>query len=227
MQAVTAILLNYQRPTNIERIVERLEAQSECPEIIVINNGPFLPDVGRARTVDIPWNARCFVRHLFALYATTEWVAVLDDDLIPSDAGFLEAALRVAAARPEAITGAFGCYLGDAPPYYAFTQPASGAVEIIKGRFMLYRRALLGRVRLGRMPMQFGQRGDDIFLSLEIGRGQAVHWADEGLRKRLAELPPGGVGLEHDPKHYAYREAFCHYYVERLMDTKADRAEEV
>jgi hypothetical protein len=217
MNAITAILVNYKRPSNMEHILDALRVQTVQPAIMVINNGPMVPSTGGARLVDIPWNARPFVRHLFALYADTEWIMVMDDDLMPNCNTFLADALAVAAKRPDAIIGAYGCYLGKKAPYYS-ASIRDGEVSIIKGRFMLYRRALLEDVRFGRMPMQFGQRGDDIFISLEIGRGQPIHWADDGLRKQLTELPPGEVGLEHSPKHYAYREAFCEYYVKNLLD---------
>ena len=106
---------------------------------------------------------------------------------------------------------------------FSFTRPhyaadAWGSVGIVKGRFMVMRRELLGSVRLPvyppRLPVGLN---DDIYVSLEIGKGWAVHWADEGLRDGLMDLPEGLHALSHRRGHMEEREAFCRWYArERL-----------
>jgi hypothetical protein len=84
-------------------------------------------------------------------------------------------------------------------------------VDIVKGRFMLFRRELLGRVplalpRLG-MAETPGFRCDDIALSLCIAQGEpGRHLVPAALAGRWVELPKGNAALEAQPEHYAIRD---------------------
>jgi GT2 family glycosyltransferase len=219
---VTAILLNYRRPDNTVSLVKALRGQTVRPETLLVNNSSTVRRFNADLAVYIPWNAGCLVRHLFALYVDSEWIMVIDDDLIPHDARFVEDALTVATQRPNAITGAFGRRLGKRPLYYHGQPDVVGDTALVKGRFMLYRRDLLARVNFGRLiemgDPEYLRRCDDLFLSLEIGRGQPVHWADAGLQARLVELPAGEVGLEKDGQHFEIRERFCADYMALWYD---------
>ena len=208
---VTAILLNYARPDNLRLLIEELRGQTEPPEIWVIDNagrGEF----GADRTVHIPWNAGVSIRVLMAVYVATPWVMFLDDDLAPCDEQFIEDALGVATERPNVITGAYGRRLAGEWPQYR--EDAWGAVEIIKGRFMLFRRAILDNVRLPAVPPDLDVRFcEDIHLSLEAGRGEPVHWADRGLLGRLRDLPGWDGGLSSRAGHDHERNRFCEWWM--------------
>jgi len=209
---VTAVLLNYKRPENMGALVESLRSQTEPVSILLVDNSGQMEPWDVDRTVYVPWNAGCYARTIFALYADTKWVIMLDDDLMPNDTRFVEDALRIA-EQHRFITGAFGCRLSKTPPHY-MGRPnidSTGPSPIVKGRFMVYRRALLDYITLGGF-MQYKRyriRCDDIYLNLSTGNGNPVHWVDMGLRQRLKELPPGRVGSAFASGHYETREEFC------------------
>lgn len=215
MSRVTAILLNYKRPENMEALIESLHSQTEPVSILLVDNSGQMEQWDVDRTVYAPWNAGCYARTIFALYAETKWVMMFDDDLMPNDARFVEDALRIA-EQHRFITGAFGCRLSKTPPHY-MGRPnvdSTGPSPMVKGRFMVYRRSLLDCVTLGGL-MQYKRyriRCDDIYLNLLTGHGNPVHWVDVGLRQRLKELHPGRVGSEFTPGHYETREEFCAAY---------------
>lgn len=220
MSDVTAVLLNYRRPENLYLLIDSLRWQTNVPEIILVNNSPeYHHPLGVERAVQIPWNAGCFARIYFALYAGTEWVMFIDDDLRPKDAQFVEDALAAARQHPNVITGAFGRKLSPTPPHYHGRQDVTeGLVAIVKGRFMFFRRELLGRLCLSRFPLHYLPRCDDIYLSFEIGACCPVHRLEPGLAERLQELPAGDVGLRNLSDHFTQREQFCHEYLNRFEE---------
>jgi GT2 family glycosyltransferase len=214
MSEITAVLVTHRRPDNIQQIVDALKQQTVEPDLILINNWDMAAyQVERAAFV--PWNAGPVMRHVFATYAETEWVMALDDDLRPADAEFVEDALRLAKKRPGVITCAFGRHLGQSEPYYR-PRNEFGRVAIALGRMMIFRRELLDNVGLPPMRFPWAFRSDDIWLSLEVGRGKPVHWADMGLSKRLVDMPEGGpeVALSLQKEHSAGREEACRWWLE-------------
>lgn len=212
MTDVTAVLVSWRRPENVYRLVDALRGQTVEPELMLLNNLD-VATYGVEQAASIPWNAGPMVRHLFAPCATTPWVMYMDDDLMPGDDGFVEDALEVAAERPDGISGAWGRTLHRQPPHY---RDGYRAVPIIIGRFWLFRRELLKRVHLPPMDAPHIFRCDDIYVSLEIGGGEPVHWADAGLRGRLEDLPDGGadVALSLQDEHIAKRNEFCRWWLE-------------
>jgi GT2 family glycosyltransferase len=218
MANVTLILLNYKRPDYMRRILSCLRDQTEPVETLLINNGEDGESFGADREVYIPWNAKPFIRFPFALYADTEWVMFLDDDLIPMDNEFVHDALAIAQwhGSRNGIIGAFGRRFSRTAPHYA--ADALGDVEIIKGRFMLMRREELQRVRMPVYPEEFAVGlNDDIWVSLEIGGGRDYHWADSDLQDRLRNLPEGAEALSLRPHHMGEREAFCAWYMRHRL----------
>ena len=212
---VTAVLLNYKRPKNMVALVESLYSQTEPVSILLVDNSGLIEPWNVDRAVYVPWNAGCYARTIFALYAKTDWVMMFDDDLMPNDSLFVEDALRIA-KQHRFITGAFGCRLSKTPLHY-MGRPnvdSTGPSSMVKGRFMVYRRSLLDSVTLGGLMQceKYRIRCDDIYLNLSTGHGDPVHWVDVGLRQRLKELPPGRVGSEFAPGHYETREEFCAAY---------------
>jgi len=213
MAEITAILVSYRRPENMGRLVDALRAQTVVPELILVNNWD-MQTWGIGRAVFVPWNAGPMMRYLLAPYVETPWVMTIDDDVMPGDAEFVADALALAKRRPGTITSAAGRGLHREPPYYR-GEPWGNA-EIVLAKLTVFHRDLLRRVGLPPMwePAMF--RSDDIWFSLEVGRGQPVHWADEGLSSRLIALPEGGpdVALSLQPEHLAGRNAACRWWLE-------------
>lgn len=194
---VTVIITNWRRPRNIPVIVEGLEEQTIRPVIQLVDNAPQRHPMGAMmdRIAIFPFGSSSYGRVILSFFADTEWICLLSDDLVPGDKKFLEDAINIAKGYPEAITGARG-RLFDSQGNH---RPAYGKVQIIGGHFMLFRKKLLEKVRLyfdgAHGDPEVRHRCDDIYLSMEIGRGKPVHWADIGLYKRLKDLPHGGAGM--------------------------------
>lgn len=215
MSDITAILLNYKRPANLPRLVASLKAQSVPVEIIVIDNS----GQGVHHTeyeIGLTWNAGPYVRYLVAALTRTPWVCFFDDDLCPGDPDFVRDALDIASCH-SGIIGTFARRLSRTPPHYQ-EPDIVGEAELIKGRFMLFHRNLLEQVHLTRPWLaRYAMHCDDLYISLEIGQGQPIHWADKGLKARLEELPAGNVGLETHSDHFLLREAFCAHYIREIL----------
>lgn len=213
MSDVTAVLVTYRRPDNIQQIIDVLRQQTVEPELILVNNWDMAA-YRVEKAAFVPWNAGPMMRVLFAVYAETEWVMTLDDDLRPADAEFVEGALKLAKKRPDVITCAYGRSLGQSEPYYR-PRNEFGQVPIALGRMMIYRRDLLDNVGLPPMRYEWA-RNDDIWFSLEVGKGEPVHFAEVALSRRLIDMPEGGpeVALSLQGGHGRGREEACRWWLE-------------
>ena len=210
----TAIVLNYQRESNVHKIIPVLKQQTADLHIVLINNGTTYMPTCTEDTPDqiweIPFNIGPFARWLVA-YAYSGWLYIQDDDVIPTDDKLVEDLLILASERPHAITGMFCRNVHFQPPYYLHhDEPNDGSTNYVKAIAMAMQRSTLGKVRF---PAGDIGRGEDIYVSLEIGRGQPVHFVSDALRRRMRHLPQLGVGLCHDPMHYIERDTFCRWWL--------------
>lgn len=211
MATVTAVLLNWKRPRNMPLIVESLRQQSVPVDVVLINSeGGSEETFGVEKVVRVPWNAGPVIRVVFASLVQSEWVLLQDDDLMIGNPVGVEQALQVAEAHPGGIVGIFGRGLQRDYPHY-WPEVYHGEAAVVKTRFLVLRRELMERVR---MPGNGAMFADDLWLSLEVGRGEPVHWVDSYIRQFVVELPKGDVGLELRPEHYENRHQFCKEYME-------------
>lgn len=229
MPDVTVILLNYKRPDNTPVIVDALRCQTEPPEIWVIDNAynntqKSIRFVEVDRYMWLPWNGGCFARLLLAAYVQTPYVCFLSDDLCPTDDEFMADLLETTCemfSRGAMLVGTDGHGLNTELPYYEKYDNQDDWVPLLKGTCICFLRALLDGVHLSR-PMlrrepEYMKRCDDLYLSLEVGAGKPIHWADASLRARLRELPGAEVGLCKDPAHYRIRDNFCRDYMKEYL----------
>jgi glycosyltransferase involved in cell wall biosynthesis len=168
-------------------------------------------------------NLGCFPRWALLGQADTEFVATLDDDLILTDERVLEDAVRACREKcPDGIVGIFGWEHVDAKTYRAGRHITPGAedrrVDVVKGRFMVMRREVLERVPLSPpLPRAgdgvdlaaelIGIRGDDIYVSLCVARGEwGRHLVPACMAHRAKELPQHGASLTGQKGHYEHRD---------------------
>jgi len=212
----TAIMLNYQREPNVHHIIPMLKRQTADLHIVLINNGasytPTCPEDTPDEVWEMPFNIGPFARWLVA-YAYEGWLYIQDDDVIPTDDNLVEDLITLAMERPRAITGMFCRNVHKEPPYYKHTDaPRNGKTNYIKAICLAIHRKTLGKVRF---PANDIGRGEDIYVNLEIGRGEHVHWISAALRKRIKHMPQLGVGLCHAPLHYYERDTFCGWWLRK------------
>jgi hypothetical protein len=227
---VTALLLNYRRPQNMQRVLDCLASQTAPTQVYLWNNGsPLQVRCGEGeelasverhplvRLVVTPnGNLGCWPRWLLGSMADTEYVCTLDDDLLLADDRVLEDAIAASRDKcPDGIVGFFGWERLPGRSYRA-SRHIDGAeqdrwVDLIKGRFMLLRRELLERVPLVhpvvRDEAEMLRRADDIVLSLTVSRGRRrAHLVPGVLGRRYVELSECGVGLRNEPGHREMRD---------------------
>ncbi|MFW6189908.1 MAG: glycosyltransferase [Planctomycetota bacterium] len=222
---VTVCLLNWRRPANLPEVLESLARQTVPTRVWLWNNAPHarLPD--GAPPEDHPLvdlcvtagrNMRCLPRWWLASRAETEYVCTIDDDLALADERVLEDALVASRELcPDGIVGFFGWQRVEGKGYrdcrHVNGSRSDRRVDLIKGRFMLLRRALLACVPLVHPALAGAEsllgRADDVYVSLCIGRGRpGAHLVPGVLRKRWRELPRRGTALASQPTHYDERE---------------------
>lgn len=223
LQELTVILTNHSRPHNISRIVETLRLQSAQPIIQMVDNGPIQHPIGSLldRMAIFPFGSGSYGRVLLSVFADTEWVALMSDEAEPIDKDYLKDALALAKQRPDSLTGCSGFGFSIEAPHCDFI-PKFGDVSILCGQFMIFRKNVLERVRhyweQAHKIREFMIRCDDIYLSLEIGHGKPIHWADEGLFKRLKALPRGRQAVSSERDHDRVRKEICSAYAQALKN---------
>ena len=231
MRKVTVVLLNYKRPVNVLSIIEALRRQTVEAEIMLIDNSQddmykYCPSgnpndlpshVGMvAGTVDrwvkVPWNAKCYIRIPFSLYAEGDYVMWLDDDIIPSSDDFIERALRIYRSTPMPVLGAWGRGIQDHHPFY--DPEMISFCPIIKGRFVFFQKKLLREMPLVHDGPGHFAENEDIYLSLWLRRWMCRdNYASPELQRLLADLPVGNEGLVNRPGHFKTRHDFVEWWV--------------
>ncbi|MEM9302697.1 MAG: glycosyltransferase family A protein [Pseudomonadota bacterium] len=216
MSGLTVIMVSWRRRQNCEAILKSLSAQTVRPQIMIWSNddgGEGFP--GADHVVRSGGNFRTWPRWLLASLANTEFVLVLDDDLLPFTADFVETCLAVARHYPDRIIGVGGRQISQEAPHYRVLPQRDffrdRPCEVVLGRLMLLRRSLLARVPLVVPHWTWRERGDDIIISTAIRRQHVLSGA---LRARVRELPTGEESLSADPQHFAARELL----VKRILD---------
>jgi SAM-dependent methyltransferase len=227
---VTALLLNYKRPQNMQRVLDCLAAQTVPVQVYLWNNGEPLTVRcnGGAEPVPVQQhplvrlvvtptsNLRCWPRWLLGSMADTEFLCTLDDDLVLADERVLEDAVRASREKcPDGIVGFFGWRRVPGRSYRK-SQHVNGSdedcwVDLIKGRFMLLRRVLLERVPLlhpvFRATPDYRGRADDIYVNACVSGGRpGAHLVPGVLGKRYVELSECGVALRDEQGHREERD---------------------
>ncbi len=240
--SVTVVLLNWQRAENIMLLLNCLQQQTARPRVVVWDNGfgeegglkirpangPMMP-IEAHPLVDLAVyssrNLGCFPRWQLATHCQTEYVCSLDDDLMFKDPRVLADAVTAHRTLcPDGIVGMFGVRLQEGKTYkdarhYNGRVKHDTPVDIVKGRFMLFRREQLRDVP-GAIPGVL-QAEDDLYVSLSISRGKlgghllpgclSGRWQQVGKEDaRSNSLRPG---------HYKVRDKM----VRRLLDYYGQR----
>jgi len=218
---VTAILLNWKREANIQKIISSLNSQTVKPEIWVWDNniqpdsiweGPlFMKELyNPSRSYfNSPNNYRTAPRWLLASLALTPYILVMDDDLCPTAKDFVETALQVS-RKYNRIIGVEGREVvtkGNRVTYgggkYPFPKEGDVQTQIVLGKCMFLKREWLSRVPLVVPGWNWTMRGDDIIINWYINHFDGI--LSKELYKRIKFLPEGPESLWRDPSHFQQR----------------------
>lgn len=217
---ITVVLLNYRRPDNIPIIVSALRDQTVKARLWLWNNSSTcIPNGVVDMQVVSDSNLGCWPRWFLASYVPSEFVLMLDDDILPTSSCFLETALKLINSQqsPRTLVGSEGVVLGRPNQYWPsysgrLTRDSPEAdrgtvhlksvvrdthVDIVKGRCVVVRVASLRS-----LPMSPPHRDmcDDIAVSLLLADGNPrVHLVAASLGQMLQDLPDRApdVALSH------------------------------
>lgn len=191
-------------------IIERLRSQTAPPkEIWLINNDGF-DDFGADKLIAADFNLGERARYMVLRAVDTDYVAFQDDDFIMTDDDFLMDAIRISNDRaPLALTGVSGMRLSPIPPHYSVGAPNDDWCNMLKGHFQIMRKSALANVRIPWHPWR-----SDIQFSLDISRGQPIHWVSGNLKKRFKLMNQWGEGLEYRPEHWDEAEEVVAAYIQ-------------
>jgi glycosyltransferase involved in cell wall biosynthesis len=211
LMGITVVLLNYSRPHNMHKLITSIRKQTVPTEIIFVNNSSYV-STDAELVISNSHNLGCYVRILAAHYASNQTVVFIDDDLAINDRKMFESLASLEAP----ITGAWGRNVDftSEKPYSSQPDVQKGLCNVIKGRFMCFRKTILNQVPIGDGSQPDGMFTDDIYLSLMAGMGKPVHSVSEYIRGCLDELEKVDTGLCSRPTHYDNRDALCKWWYE-------------
>jgi hypothetical protein len=208
MAATTALLINWRRPNHVRRIVSSLRAQSVPVEIFLLDNSGSSENFDVDFTLRSNKNLHCWMRWAMAMYANSEFVFSLDDDLEMVDPKTLEKCIGGIHGVVEAL-GYEGVRLVPKMDYARshhkrVMSSKDFEVDIIKGRFLFTRKSTVVSVLRGQSAStENGRIEDDILLSSEI---QGIKLLPGFLKGSFRELPTGWEALHRQPDHRRSRE---------------------
>jgi hypothetical protein len=155
-------------------------------------------------------NLACAARWFVAAHATTPYVLIMDDDLMPSDPGVVADTLAACRAYDGRPVGAVGVILEPGKPYHEcrhvgygksrrYAQPidADTPVDVVKGRYFA-----VATERLAELPMKLPEQDDDIAVSACLNGGVVL----AALQQRFTALPTGNEAISARPGHMQQRE---------------------
>jgi len=210
---VTLVLTNWKRPENVRLIIDQLLGQTLKPTLFLWNNLPPFLHPGVDWQVDSSVNKMCLPRWYMASFAQTEFVGVMDDDVIFTDTKVLEdAAIFLLSMPEETAIGFTGMHFDPRKDYreglhIVASKDADQPADVIKGRFMLLRTAQLARFHLHPSPQREHLIGEDILMSGMLSQGKTgVHRVPALFAGRWQELP-APHGLFHLSDHWFHRES--------------------
>src|SRR5581483_7549349 len=110
--SITAVFTHWKRTENLKLILDAVRTQTLRPKIFVWNNGEKFSHPGVDWQIDSSVNAITWPRWFMASMADTEYVCVMDDDLVFGDADVLKDAVDFLRGRNEnMIIGPYGVRL--------------------------------------------------------------------------------------------------------------------
>ena len=213
-RSITVCLTNWRRPQHLEDTIESLTFQSIKPTIFMWNNGPAFEHSGVNWTVSSSVNHACWPRWFMASYAQTEFVCIVDDDVILGDCDLLvDIMSRLSKCPLNCIAGVEGVNLISGKSYIECEHlripggPGSRdvACDIVKGKFMMVRTSALRSHLRWIDPSECVE--DDIVVSsylAETRRKQHICLSSVGHRFNLVDAPHA---LWRKPGHFDRRQS--------------------
>ena len=219
MSEITMGLLSWKRPQNMQKVVTSIADQNCKPEVWLWNNDPdsfLMPDADSQYwtskcdvIINSSRNMRCGAWAAMMSLATTEFIGKIDDDLMPLDHDVIGDCIEFLRDRDhDMVIGMCGVALDSAKRYPDGVRHTNTplkedlAVDVVKGRFWITRRAALMKAP----PDAMGHHADISWLGFLSGGRRQFHCIPGMLRGRFKGLDEGGVAACEELGHYEIRE---------------------
>jgi hypothetical protein len=138
------------------------------------------------------------------------WLYFNDDDVIPRENDYIEK-LITKAEEGWRIVGPRARTVISKPPYYKGLPDTKGRTNNIKMISAVMQREWLNHVRIP--PADWKLRNDDIWVSLEVSRGEPILYGASELDRYLINLDDRHA-LSHQSEHYDERSEGVRYWFE-------------
>lgn len=207
MSSISMILLNWKRRQNLSIILDKVKQQTELPTIYVIDNS-FTDPINKI-TVDESINyipsdnsLQCWSRWNLSKDLSSNYICVMDDDLIFIDDRVLEICKNYLDLNPQVDAVGFAGVLDDGGNNYwrstHLHNPLDNdtEVKVIKGRFMFIRKD-----RLNDLDMTPDFTCDDIKVSSHLQKKVLL----SDLRGKFKNMEEGMEAVHRQPQQHQKR----------------------
>lgn len=214
---LTVVLTHFKRHKNSARIMDALAGK--CTVFVWDNSGTF--DDDRADwIIRSSENVYCSGRYWMMKSADTEWVAGLDDDLLPRE-DMVDSTIYTMRGNPDALVGVAGVRLGEDRSYKdgvhigmgkgPIPQRADQAVDIVKGRYMV---AATKHMRLlPHLPKNLDELSTENDIRVSSYFSECL--VSKDLCTQFSELPTAAEALHRRKDHWGRREEATRKYFDK------------
>lgn len=211
---VTALLLNYNRPYNIPKIIKSLRSQSIPVNIVLCNNGDHNLKFDADTQMNTDNSLRCFTRWEACRSVTTEYAFSFDDDQIIVNNNLLFDCISVLKRMPEdSMIGPYGVKIIQEKPYKKckHIKFSDEKIDIVKGRMIFTRTSTIMKALESGKHEKYE---DDILISSFSPLKRSSKLFAESLKDLDME---GGVSSRRE--HFKNRTiAMNKYFNKKLLD---------
>ena len=151
---VTAILLNWKRPQNLDKVIKSIRSQDVPIDIWLWNNSNIVENFDVDQYFHSSTNLKCFPRWCLASMVQTKYFFVIDDDISFDDNRVISYCIDYFEKSniEDLIIGHTGVILNKVKTYFDsehFSNVVKSVnVDIVKGRFMFMKQSLMNNVTM-------------------------------------------------------------------------------
>ena len=228
---VTSIVLNYNRPENMKRVIDGIRSQTINSDIWIWDNSGKLEDIEGCVIIRSQKNFHCLPRLMLMGAVQTDYIWTQDDDRVLTDKELFKRMMYVSedVGLPIVAYGKLFSHEDTGKKYpekywdnayytdhdtcngYWNVGYKDGRVNVGSTGIMFLNRWCVDNLRLNpylELTKEEYKYGDDMWLSEKFG-GCFVY---KPLFDGIKVIPDNGVGLCHDKEHYPIRNELCRRY---------------
>jgi len=234
--SITAVFTNWRRQENLKQILDQVLSQTVKPKIFIWNNAESFDYPNVDWQVNSSLNVVAWGRWFMASMADTEYVCVMDDDIIFNDSKVLQEAIGFLKDKnSNMIIGPYGVNFSDISRDYKSSQHINCLpdkdryVDMIKGRTVILKREALRNICFIKEYSQQYLMSDDLIVSAQTAKGKRhFHCVPSLFYGRVKDLPAPFALCVDDNEHYISREkARREFFRPNLKERSLDKLQAI